>query len=311
MDNVRGILLALVCGTLWMGIACADDASAANAAKTLDKQLQQSYDSGQVRDRQNAGTTTKQDAAARAKDLQKKDVAEYKENMLNNLAAIKELEKRGEDDMKSQNYDDASFCFNSVSMATVPGSEDLAETARGHLQDLEDLAIKKWHEAEDADIARDYVKEADCCLYILKEFPRTKAKDKALAGITALRSRPEVSAFEEYRKAEDLEGKGQLIEAEKIYDALVNNPRYEHMVATLMAKRKLDGMNENEQTRAAKKAELDARAAKDAPGMLTTARNYRANNMPNEAVRKLQEIVDKFPGTAFAEQAAKQIAELK
>ena len=310
MVQTRGMILALLCGTLWVGKSARAEG---DEAKALDQKLAQQYQQGQARDRQNSGTTTKQDLANRAKEQAKKDVADYKESMLNNLASIKELAKQGDVAMKEERYDDAAKAYDSVSLANVPGSEGLAEEARGHLMDLEDMAKKKLHEAEDADIQRDYIKEADAFLYILKEFPQTKSKDRALSGITALRSRPEVAAFEEYKKAEDLEGANKLIDAVRIYESVSNNPRYEqaHCVAVLMAKRKLDTLGQSEQTRSAMKAELDARAAKEAPGMLTTARNYVANNLPKEAIRKLQEVMDKYPNTQFAEQAQKQLAELK
>ncbi len=313
MVQTRGITLALLCGTLWLQTGQSARAEDGADAKALDQRLAQQYQQGQARDRQNAGTTTKQDLAARAKDQAKKDVADYKEGMQNNLAAIKELARQGDVAMKEERFDDAGKAYSSVALADVPGSEGLAEDARNHLMDLEDMAKKKLHEAEDADIQRDYIKEADAFLFILKEFPQTKSKDRAMSGITALRSRPEVAAFEEYKKAEDLEGANKLIDAVRIYESISNNPRYEqaHCVAVLMAKRKLDTLGQSEQTRAAMKAELDTRAAKEAPGMLTTAKNFLSNHMPNEAIRKLQEIMDKYPNTEFAEQAQKQLAELK
>ena len=281
------------------------------AARALDKSLAQAHQQSQVRDRQNAGTTTKADQAARAKEQAKRDVAEFKENMLNNLASIKEMSKQADADMKAKNYTEAGQFYSSVSMATVPGGEDLADQARGHLEELEKMAKDCLHEAEDADIQRDYIKEAEKFLYILQQFPYTKAKERALAGITSLRSRPEVAAFEEYKKGEQYEADGKLTEAVKMYEGITLNQRYDHSVAALMAKRKLDSLNDNEQSRAAMKAELENRAKKEAPGLLASAKNYVANSMPKEAMRKLQDVIEKYPNTTFAEEAQKQLAELK
>lgn len=299
--------LALSSTLLFGPAARAED----DPAKAQDKRLQQAYDQAQARDRQNAGTTTKADQAARAKEQAKRDVAEFKQNMTNNLASIKELSRLADADMKEKKFAEAGQFYGSVAMADVPGSEDYAEQARNNLQKLEDMAKDCLHEAEDADIQRDYIKEAERFLYILQEFPFTKAKERALAGITSLRSRPEVAAFEEFKKGEQLEADGKLIDAEKAYEGITLNPRYDHSVAALLAKRKLDAFGDNEQTRAAKKAELDARAKKEAPSLMASAKNYLANNMPKEAMRKLQDVIDRYPNTSFAEEAQKQLAELK
>ncbi|MCY3023388.1 MAG: hypothetical protein NTW87_30785, partial [Planctomycetota bacterium] len=87
--------------------------------------------------------------------------------------------------------------------------------------------------------------------------------------------------------------------------------RYENTVPALKARRKLEELNKNEATKAKIKAEGDAKADREAPLLLYAAKNFLANNYPKQAMEKLQQIVDKFPTSKWAEDAKKQLADLK
>lgn len=52
-------------------------------------------------------------------------------------------------------------------------------------------------------------------------------------------------------------------------------------------------------------------AAKYCKGWLSMARSFARNGMKDEAIAKYQEIIDKYPGTSFAEVAAEEMAKLK
>lgn len=297
------------------------DDKAAQAA--LDARMKQAYDSGQLRDRQNAGKTTDADAKARAKALAAADKAEAIGNMKQNLDSIKELWqkeedawKKSEDAMKNNHpenadYKDVGFFAQSVSMATVTGAEDLADQARNRLQDLEDMAKKKLDEAADAEIKQDFAGEAGILLFVIEQLAITKSADIAQKRFTSLRSKPEVAAYEMLKKAQDFEAVPNITEAVRVYEDLATNPRFEHSIPALQAKRKLDTLNADDQTRAKLKNELDAKAAKEAPQMFSTAKNYVANNMPKDAIAKLEQIMQKFPNTTYAEEAKKMIDTLK
>ena len=59
------------------------------------------------------------------------------------------------------------------------------------------------------------------------------------------------------------------------------------------------------------KTELDAKADREAPVLLNSAKNFASNHMPKQAIEKLQIVIDKFPNSKYAEDAKKQMAELK
>jgi hypothetical protein len=245
-------------------------------------------------------------------DAQKKqDLAEYKEKVLGNLAAVKELFAKAEESWKNQKYAEAGQLYNSVAMATVAGSEEMVETSRGRMVEMEDLAKGHLKAADDNDIKRDYLKELDELSLVVKEFGLTKTHDTAQRRLITLKSHPEVAGYVELSAAESLETDGKLMDALNIYKSVAANPRYENTVPALKARRKLEELDKNEATRSKIKTETDAKADKEAPLLLASAKNFLLNNKPKEAIAKLQTVVEKFPDSKYAEEAKKQLAGLK
>jgi hypothetical protein len=249
--------------------------------------------------------------SAQAKDQEKKDLAEFKQKTLDNLGSIKELFAKGEEAFKNQKFGEAGQAYSSVALATVPGSEEMVETSRGRLVEMEDLAQGHLKAADDSDLKREYVKEVEELALICKEFGQTKTKETALRRLITLKSRPEVAGYVEMAHAESLETDGKLIEAATAYDSVARNPRYENTIPGLKARRKLADMKKDEATGAKLKAEADAKADREAPILLASAKNFVANNRPKDALEKLQIVVEKFPNTKYAEEAQKRMAELK
>lgn len=259
-----------------------------------------------------AKSAAKKDLAEmKAKQAAKQDMADFKQATLENLGSIKELFAKAEDAWKNKRVKEAGDLYSSVSLASVLGSEQMVETSRGRIIELEDMAKDHLKNADDADLKRDYVKEVEELTFVVRELRRTKTSDVALRRLGALKSHPEVAGHVEIAQAEALEGEGKLTEAVAIYTNVSLNPRYDNSIPSLKAKRKLDELNKNDATRERLKSELDAKAEKEAPVLLNSAKNYVANSMPKLAIEKLQQVVDKFPGTKYAEEAKKQIAGLK
>jgi TolA-binding protein len=265
----------------------------------------------------NAATAEQKNAAkkmvkeAQAKDQQRRDMADFKQKTLDNLASIKEMFAKAEDSWKNTKYHEAGALYSSVSMATVPGSEQMVETSRGRMVELEDLAKSHLKNADDADLKRDYIKQVEELSLINREFKATKTREVALRRLVNLKSRPEVSGYVEYAQAEGLESDGKLMEAITSYNSIATNPRYENSVAALKAKRKLDELHTNDETREKIKTENDAKADREAPVLLASAKNFVSNNLPKQAIEKLQQVIDKYPNSRYAEDAKKQISELK
>jgi hypothetical protein len=291
--------------------------------KALDKRLAQQRADAEMKNADTSRMTADQLAAyktkvAQAKDKAQKqaDLAEFKEKSMNNLADIKAMFQKAEEAFKvgktdQTQYAIASPLYNSVAMATVPGSEQMAETSRSKLIELEQLAQKALHDAEDADMKQDYVNEVQLLAGIVKDFYQTKTKANALNRLVSLKSRPDVAGYVELAQAESLEADGKMTEAVALYSSIAGNPRYENSVPQLKASKKVEELGKNEEVAAKIKADTNAKADKEAPVLLGAAKNYVANNRPKQAIEKLQLILEKYPDTRYAEDARKQLEELK
>ena len=253
------------------------------------------------------------DRARKARgDAQKKqDLADYKEKIMGNLAAIKEMFAKAEESWKNQRYGEAGQFYSSVTQATVAGSEEMVETSRGRLIEMEDLASGHLKGADDDDIRREYVKEVGELVLVVKDFGLTKAHETALRRLITLRSRPEVAGYVELAAAEVLEGDGKMAAALVLYRLVASCPRYEGTVPAMRARRRIEELEGNEASRAKIKAEMDAKADREAPPLLNSARNFVLNNRPEEALEKLRLVIDKFPGSKYAEEANKYAEEAR
>lgn len=248
---------------------------------------------------------------AQKEEDRKYNQADYKQKSMDNLASVKEIFAKAEESWKNQKYGEASQLYHSVVLATVPGAEEMVETSRGRLVELEDLAKGHLKSADDNDLKREYVKEVEELALVLKEFSLTKSYPVAQRRFITLRSRPEVAGYVELSQAEALETDDKLLEALAIYKSVAANPRYENTVPALKARRKLEELEQNEVTRTKIKTDMDAKADKEAPVLLASAKNYLLNNKPKQAMEKLQAVIDKFPNSKYAEEAKRQLAELK
>jgi hypothetical protein len=287
-------------------------------AKALDKTLESKRAAADLRSAAaNALTPDQQKAvkdkmkSAQTAEQKKKDMAEYKEKTLDNLGAIKEMFAKAEESWKNQKFGEAGLLYNSVATATVPGAEQMVETSRGRMVEMEDLAKKHLESADDNDLKREYVKEVDELALVHKEFTLTKTHETAWRRLVTLKSRPEVAGYVEMAQAEALETDGKLMDAINLYKSIASNPRYENTIPGLKARRKLEELDKNEATAAKIKTEVDTKADKEAPVLLTNAKNFISNNMPKQAMEKLQQIVEKYPSAKCAEEAKKLLAELK
>lgn len=309
-------LTALLAG-LWCGRAWGED-DAEKAKKEFENRLKNMRGAADLQSALDRAVSDedKKKIREKMKDAQskeqgKKDMADFKELVLGNLGAIKEMFAKAEESWKNQKFGEASQLYSSVCMATVPGAEAMVETSRGRIVELEDLAKTHLKTADDNDLKRDYVKEVEELSLINKEFTLTKTREVALRRLITLKTRPEVAGYVEIAQAEALETDGKLMESLAVYRSVAANPRYENSVPSLKARRKLEELDKNEATRTKIKTEMDARADKEAPNLLARAKDFLANLKPKEAAEKLQQVIDKYPNTKYAEEAKKQLAELK
>lgn len=233
---------------------------------------------------------------------------DYKGRVQENVAYIKDLFQRAEAAWKAKSYLEAGTYYQNVATATAPGTEDMVQTSNERINvDMEKLARDHITASDDAGMQHDYAKQIDELGTVLKEFKITKAKDEAQRKMNALKSRPEVAGFIEYTAAEQLISDGKLTDGLAALNAILTNPRYDHTIPALRATRKIEELNRNEETRGKVKQEFTARADKEAPNMLRAAKNFNENNMPKAAREKLQLVMDKYPGTTYADEAKKML----
>jgi outer membrane protein assembly factor BamD (BamD/ComL family) len=243
---------------------------------------------------------------------QKADLAEYKAVVKDNLTSIKEMFKRAEAAWAAKNYKEAGLWYQSVASATVPGAEDMVDTANTRINsDMENMAKDHVRGSVDAGLRKDYQTQIDELNIVVKDLGITKTAVDVRKQLTALKSKPEIAGMIEYAQAEQMLADNRLTEALTILNGIVANQRYEHSISALKAQRKLDELSRNEDTRSRVKTEFSAKAEKEAPQMLAAAKNYAMNNMKKAAIEKLELVCDKFPGTQYEDEAKKRLAELK
>jgi len=304
---------ALLCRTLPAG-----EGGGRQAQKEFDNRLKQQRSEAELRNAVDSARSVEERQraqkamnAARDAEEKKRSLAEYKEKTMLNLGSVKELFAKAEEAWKEKNFGRAGPLYSSVAGATVPGSEEMADTSRNRMLEMEDLARVKLKTADDADLKRDYTKEVDELSYILRELNMTSGREVALRRLASLKSRPDVAGLVDVAEAEGLEAEGRLLDAVAAYSAIANNPRYDNTIASLKARRRIEALGANEDTRVKLKTESDAKADREAPVLLGSAKNFMANNMPKQAVEKLQTVIDKFPDSKYAEEAKQKLSELK
>ncbi|MCZ7649414.1 MAG: hypothetical protein M5U26_29845 [Planctomycetota bacterium] len=257
--------------------------------------------SGQWTNYQQPGA--KQDDKAKAKQ----EMAEYREKLLQNLAYIKEMFAKGEASFQAEQYREAAAFYASVAMANVPNSEKMVEDSRKRFTEMEDFAKQHFNNAMDAHIQRDFTREVEELSIVTREFPFSNVHKEAYTRLVALKTNPKVAGLVEYAEAESTEAAGFTLKAYKQYQAIAGNSRYENTLAAVKAHRKLQDLNKNAASREQMNTELQTQADKEAPRLMNQADNFLMNNMPGQAREKLHAIIEKYPGTSYAEDAQKKL----
>jgi len=283
--------------------------------QSLEARLRKAYDEFQKKSAADQKGTDRQSTAGEhdpkgTKGGKPQDDPEYKEKIAANQARIKELFALAEENFNEKKYRESAQYYASVVMANAPKTEQQVEDSRKRFIEMEGMAQQYLKNADDADIGRDFVKEVNELAIVVKEFPFTKVYPIAQRRLVALKTRPDVAGTVEMVEAEALEVGGDVVAALKQYKSISVNPRYENSLSAMKAKRKLELLNKDEAVLEKVKSELQTRAENDAPPLFNSAKNFLANNMPAKAKEKLRAVVERFPGTSFAVEAAKQLDQI-
>lgn len=247
----------------------------------------------------------------RVEEQKKADLEEFKQKSKESLESIKELFQKAELAWKEKKYSTANSYYQSVSLSTSIGSEEMVETSRSRVVEMEDMAKELLKAADDADIQRDFEKEVNTLSLIIKNFGLTSSRSVAERRLINLKTKPDIAASVEYALAEELESNGKMTEAIEKYNAIIKNPRYEHSIVVLKTNRKLEELAKNEMVNKKIKDEFELKAEKEAPKMLSSAKNYADNNMPKKAIEVLKSVIEQFNGTQYAKDAEKMIKSIE
>jgi tetratricopeptide repeat protein len=174
--------------------------------------------------------------------------------------------------------------------ATIEAAEERAATDPAGAV----IALEKLQEDFDG---TDLEKKAKAKLAQLKRRPEVKA---ALDKISAMRA-----AEKSMKSAAAAEEKGDYAKALKIFDDVAGE--FTGSEIGERAKAAADALRADEEKMATAHEQA---AAKHCKGWLSMARSFAKNGMVDKAKAKYQEIIDKFPGTSFAEVAAEEMKNL-
>ncbi|MCK6472934.1 MAG: hypothetical protein L6R28_14420 [Planctomycetes bacterium] len=292
-------------------------------ADVLEKRLKKAYEDAQKE--QAAKDAAKKDGngkdGAQGKDGAKgkdgKDPLkdpEYKEKVALSEERIKELFTNAELKYEEGSYREAGAFYYQVMQArddaALPKAQDLVKKATDKVLAMDGLAKQHLDNAKDADVKRDFMKEIEELGELVKQFPFAKCYDEARERLTALKNRKEVAGHVELAEAEELAAAGKLSAAIELLKKIQENPRYQNSIVTMKAARRLQELNEGDAAKERLQQEREALAESEAPKLMATAKNFILNKETSRAKEQLNAIIEKFPGTKYAEEAKSKLDEL-
>ena len=243
-----------------------------------------------------------------AKKKAKEEAKARKQAQATSLAEVKRLLKKGEEKMKNGDYSAAQSFFRAIESCQIPGASKYTSKAKAHILEIEELARKKLNDAEVKHLLREYVAEAAVLEQVLNDFAHTKAARKAKSKLSLLSREPKAAstiAFAKAKAEEDAENYGEAV---RLYREIMKN--WPGQIAALKAEYAIGRLTSDPEIAALLREHAEFEASKVCPGWLNIAHNYRMNEDKDRAREYLQRVLDKFPGTTYAEEAKKKLAEL-
>lgn len=239
---------------------------------------------------------------------------EYKEKVALSEERIKELFANAELKYQEGSYREAGAFYYQVMQArddaALPKAQDLVKKATDKVLAMDGLAKQHLDNAKDADVKRDFMKEIEELGELCKQFPFAKSYDEAHERLIALKNRKEVAGHVELAEADELAAAGKLSDAIELLKKIQENPRYQNSIVTMKATRRLQELTEGDAARERLQQEREARAEQEAPKLMATAKNFILNKETSRAKEQLNAIIEKFPGTKYAEEAKTKLDEL-
>jgi tetratricopeptide (TPR) repeat protein len=245
------------------------------------------------------------DGAAIPQDPQK--AAEHQQAEQANQVFVKNLLVQAEALFRAGKFREAYQFYTSVTHSTLEEARGEREQALARIREMDELAKQLLRRADDAALARDYVKEIECLSEITKQFHFSGSNLEAAARLSALKSKPEVVGYLLLADAERLDAEQRYAEAMKFYRELTENERYAMTVPGMKAARRIKELEQNPDIMNEIKT---TQHQGEITRLLRDAKNFALNKRWHEARSLYEEIRTRFPDTPEAAEAAQRLADL-
>lgn len=243
-----------------------------------------------------------------SRELDKKRKQQQKKDVQQSVKAIEEMFNKGSKAFQEKRYSAAYSYFEAVASSTLKEAAKRAAEANAKLLEIEAMAMAKLDEAQVLLYRGLRVQAVEALREVIMSFPYCEATREGKKKLSALASDPSVAAELRYVEGKAHEQAENYFEALKIYDDVIN--RWPEELAALRANAASRGIRKDPEKVAAAQEAMVVEAGRVAPGLLNMARNYMANEVKDRARRKLNEVISRYEGTDYAEEAKELLSKL-
>lgn len=193
----------------------------------------------------------------------------------------------------------------------------LRQRAEAVQPELLRLAAAAVNEASDLATKGRYGEAADALRVVVQLFPDEETGKQASTGLNRLlqdpKSAAEIERFDQEQAAALLLDQAKSLAEQKKHGEAYNSLKRlldQHPKAAAASEAR--GLfRQYERDPALVRRANDAAAGDKPKSLLNMARNYKNIGKKDEARRRLQEVVDQFPGTSYADEAKKELASMQ
>jgi len=227
--------------------------------------------------------------------------AERKKAQKASIEAIKKAFEKGKTAYEEQLYSVAYLHFSSVSTCGVKEAAKMATEARTKVAEIEGMARAKLNEAEILLLKGQAAEAAKIFLEIAQDFPHGESAKRARSRLRAVKTTPAVAASLRYSQGKSHDDAENYGEALKIYDEVLL--RWPEEIAALRAKVAARKIRQDPEKSEMANEALELEAERRCPTIINLAMNYLINDDRGSARARLNQVVQDYPGTSYAEQA--------
>ncbi len=227
--------------------------------------------------------------------------AERKKAQKESIEAIKKAFEKGKTAYEEQLYSVAYLHFSSVATCGMKEAAKMATEARTKVSEIDGMARAKLNQAEILLLKGQAAEAAKAFLEIVQDFPHGEPAKRARSRLRAVKTTPAVAASLRYSQGKSHDDAENYGEALKIYAEVLQ--RWPEEIAALRAKvasRKI--RQDPEKCEMANEA-LELEAERRCPTVINLALNYLINDDRATARARLNQVIEDYPGTTYAEQA--------